>query len=135
VYQVLQQWITAARAPRGRSIDQAEEEEDDCPVVRKKPKMAADRPPKVVKQRPAVAATVRTKKSRARIESSDSSDSEPEAEKSVRYSSYLFFSSQNLVFKLNYCTNYRRFHSTLRLSFSFRSANLFRKSHLNLFFF
>jgi hypothetical protein len=98
--------MTAARAPRGRSIEQAEEE-DDCPVVRKKPKMAADRPPKAVKQRPAVAAVAKAKKSRARIESSDSSDSEAEVEKAVRY----------LYFRLN------NFVLTLLLEKSFRSSD------------
>ena len=87
VPQVLQQWMAAARAPRSRPVEdmlqQEEEEEDDCPVLKKKPKLAAARPIKAAKPR-APAASARTKKSRAIIES-DSSESEEEVQKGPRY--------------------------------------------------
>ena len=78
--------MAAARAPRSRPVEdmlQHEEEEDDCPVLKKKPKLAAARPIKAAKPR-APAASARTKKSRAIIES-DSSESEEEVQKGPRY--------------------------------------------------
>jgi len=77
--------MTAARTPRSRPLPEPEmQEEDDCPVAKKKFKVAEGRPTKATKQKPQTVATGRTKKSRAIIASSDSSDSEDETEKRLR---------------------------------------------------